>query len=381
MSNERRLKEVALVFLKLGTVAFGGPAAHIAMMEEELVRRRKWVDRQTFVDLMGAANLIPGPNSTELAIHLGLKRAGWPGLIVAGACFIVPSTLIVLILAMLYVRYGYLPVTASVLYGIKPVIIAVILHALWSLHATAWKNRYTIIVTIATLVLGALGVHEVLLIGLSGVFVMIAANWQRLRSHFFAASPVLAPLLFAAAPAHVSAAPATLGKLFWLFLKIGSVLYGSGYVLLAFLESDFVDRWGVLTARQLLDAVAIGQFTPGPLFTTATFIGYLIAGTPGALLATLGIFLPAFLFVALTAPWVAKLRQSPWTAPLLDGVNASSIAFMAIVTAKLGASTLIDWLSVAIGAISYFLLVRYKINSAWLVLGGGVLGLVITRLS
>ncbi|NGQ95993.1 chromate efflux transporter [Brevibacillus sp. SYP-B805] len=373
-AQAKRLKEIALSFLKLGTVAFGGPAAHTAMMEEEFVRRRKWVDRETFMDLLGAANLIPGPNSTELAIHLGLKRAGWLGLLLAGTCFILPAMLIVLMLAVLYTRYGYLPQTASVLYGIKPVIIAVILQALWNLKSTACKNRLTIIAAAASIPLGALGVNELLLLLLSGLFVMLAANRQRLRSRLFALPPLLSPVMLSAG---TEQAPAALGKLFWLFLKIGSVLYGSGYVLIAFLQADFVDRWGVLTARQLLDAVAIGQFTPGPLFTTATFVGYLIAGIPGALLATLAIFLPAFLFVALTAPWLPRLRQSPWTGPLLDGVNAASVSLMALVTVRLGSTALVDGPTVLIGLASFLLLFRYSINSAWLVLAGGLCGFLI----
>jgi chromate transporter len=371
----RHLREVAQVFLKLGSIAFGGPAAHIAMMNEEIVQKRKWVDQETFLDLLGASNLIPGPNSTELAIHLGYRRAGWPGLIVAGVCFIAPAMLIVLAFAMLYVRFGSLPQLTWVLYGIKPVILAIVLQALWGLARTAVKDRATGMVGASALAAAALGMHEILVLALAGLAVLLIRQGGRLLGRMHALSPAL-PMWGLWAVAKTPAADAaSLGKLFVLFLKIGSVLYGSGYVLLAFLQSEFVRRWPVLTPEQLLDAVAVGQFTPGPVFTTATFVGYLVGGTPGAVLATIGIFLPAFVFVALVNPWVDRLRRSAVAGSLLDGVNVASLALMALVSAQLGGSAVNDWLGALLLAVSLFLVIRFRINSAWLVLGGGLVGL------
>jgi chromate transporter len=371
----RHLREVAQVFLKLGSIAFGGPAAHIAMMNEEIVQKRKWVDQETFLDLLGASNLIPGPNSTELAIHLGYRRAGWPGLIVAGVCFIAPAMLIVLAFAMLYVRFGSLPQLAWVLYGIKPVILAIVLQALWGLARTAVKDRATGMVGAAALAAAALGMHEILVLALAGLAVLLIRQGGRRQGRMHALSPAL-PMWGLWAVAKTPAADAaSLGKLFVLFLKIGSVLYGSGYVLLAFLQSEFVRRWPVLTPEQLLDAVAVGQFTPGPVFTTATFVGYLVGGTPGAVLATIGIFLPAFVFVALVNPWVDRLRRSAVAGSLLDGVNVASLALMALVSAQLGASAVTNWLGALLLAVSLFLVIRFRINSAWLVLGGGLVAL------
>ncbi|UYZ13297.1 chromate efflux transporter [Brevibacillus sp. WF146] len=371
----RHLPEVAQVFLKLGSIAFGGPAAHIAMMNEEIVQKRKWVDQETFLDLLGASNLIPGPNSTELAIHLGYRRAGWPGLIVAGVCFIAPAMLIVLAFAMLYVRFGSLPQLAWVLYGIKPVILAIVLQALWGLARTAVKDRATGMVGAAALAAAALGMHEIPVLALAGLAVLLIRQGGRLQGRMHALSPVLPMWGLWAAAKTPAADAASLGKLFVLFLKIGSVLYGSGYVLLAFLQSEFVRRWPVLTPEQLLDAVAVGQFTPGPVFTTATFVGYLVGGTPGAVLATIGIFLPAFVFVAVVNPWVDRLRRSPVAGSLLDGVNVASLALMALVSAQLGTSAVTDWLGALLLTVSLFLVIRFRINSAWLVLGGGLVGL------
>lgn len=370
------LAELARLFLKLGTIAFGGPAAHIAMIEEEVVRRRRWLDHERFVDLLGATNLIPGPNSTEMAIHIGLLRAGWRGLIVAGACFILPAMLIVWALAALYVRYGSLPEAAWLFYGVKPVIIAIVAQALWGLGKAAIKNSLTAIAGAAVIVLFFFGANEILLLFAAGLAVMIVENlrrgWRPPRNALWTLSAG-APLL----PAYNGAAaePATLTALTLFFLKIGSVLFGSGYVLLAFLRADLVERWHWLTDRQLLDAIAIGQFTPGPVFTTATFIGYVIAGSPGALLATVGIFLPAFVFVALSSPWIPKLRRSAWASGFLDGVNAASLGLMAVVTWQLGRSALIDGFTIALALVSAVLVFRYRINSAWWVLAGALLGL------
>ncbi len=376
MTNRQKLAEVAAVFLKLGTIAFGGPAAHIAMMNEEIVQKRKWVNQETFLDLLGATNLIPGPNSTELAIHLGYRRAGWPGLIVAGVCFIVPAMLIVLAFAILYSRFGKLPEMSALLYGIKPVIIAVVVQALWMLSRTAVKGSVTAVVGTAVLVAAFFGINEILLLALAGITVLLVQQRHMLRSKLFSLVPA-APLYVAWTATKVPTADsASLGKLFWLFLKIGSVLYGSGYVLLAFLQAEFVERWHAITPNQLLDAVAVGQFTPGPVFTTATFIGYLIAGTPGAILATIGIFLPAFVFVALVNPWVDRLRKSALAGSFLDGVNVASLAMMALVTGQLGLSAVVDWFTALLTIVSLVLVFRFKINSAWLVLGGGMLGLL-----
>lgn len=379
--RSRRLREVASVFLKLGTIAFGGPAAHIAMMNNEIVQKRNWVTQETFLDLLGATNLIPGPNSTELAIHLGYRRAGWLGLILAGFCFISPAMLIVLAFAMAYVRFGSLPELTGVLYGIKPVIIAIVAQALWGLSKTALKNKLTTIIGIAVLLCAFLGVNEILLLALAGLTVLVVQNRVRLRGKLFSFSPTLILLSSYTLTKTGEVEPGAMGKLFWLFLKIGSVLYGSGYVLLAFLQSEFVDHWSVLSSQQLLDAVAIGQFTPGPVFTTATFVGYLIAGTPGALVATIGIFLPAFVFVALVNPWVERLRQSPFSGAFLDGVNVASLALMALVTAQLGFAAVTDWFTAILTCISIVLVFRVKINSAWLVLGGGLLGLLAAYVS
>jgi chromate transporter len=373
-----RLAEVAVYFLKLGVTAFGGPAAHIAMMHAEVVKRRKWLDDQRFLDTLGATQLIPGPNSTEMAIHLGFLRAGWAGLIVGGLCFILPAVLIVAALAWAYVRFGSLPEVGSALYGIKPVIIAVIVQALWNLGGKAVKSPLTAAVGLAALALCFLGVNEIALLFGGGLAVMIGENLRRFGKGG-ATGPLL--LLAGSAPPVLAATPFGLPALFLIFLKIGAVLYGSGYVLLAFLRADFVVRLGWLTDRQLLDAVAIGQVTPGPVFTTATFIGFLLGGMPGALLATLGIFLPSFLFVAATFPFVSRLRGSPLAAGLLDGVNAASLGLMAAVTWQLGRASLVDSWTLAIGLVSAVLLIRFKVNSTWLVAGGAAIGLLILLLA
>ena len=354
MRNTERVIELAKLFLKLGVIGFGGPAAHIAMMEDEVVRRRNWLTREDFLDLLGAANLIPGPNSTEMAIFIGNRRAGWPGLIVAGVCFILPAMLIVLGCAWAYVRYGKLPQAEALLYGIKPVIIAIVFQALWGFGKTALKNTLLWGVAIAAAALSFFGANELVLLLCAG---LIVAAFKRSK--------------------HVLAvAPFSILALFLFFLKVGSVLYGSGYVLLAFLRSDLVERYGWLTEAQLLDAVAVGQVTPGPVFTTATFIGYLLGGAPAALLATLGIFLPAFVFVALSGPLIPRIRKSPIAGAFLDGVNAASLALMLVVTVQLGRATFVDWLTVLLAAVSIYLLFHLRVNSAWLVLGGALAGLL-----
>jgi len=376
------LLELATLFLKLGTIAFGGPAAHVALMEEEVVRRRRWLSREQFLDLLGATNLIPGPNSTEMAIHIGLRRAGWKGLVVAGSCFILPAMLMVWILAALYVRYGSMPEATWLLYGIKPVIIAVIVQALWGLGQAAIKDSPTVLAAIAVIILFFLGANEILLLFAAGLVVMALKNLQQgwkmsgVAGLNFLVISVVLPVGSGALPAAAALKPVTLTALTLFFLKIGSILFGSGYVLLAFLRADLVDRWHWLTDQQLLDAVAIGQFTPGPVFTTATFVGYLIAGSPGAVLATIGIFLPAFVFVAVSSPLIPRIRRSPWAGGFLDGVNAASLGLMAVVTWQLGQSALIDAFTLILALLSALLVFHFKINSAWLVLAGGIAGFV-----
>jgi len=366
-----RLREVAWVFLKLGTVAFGGPAAHVAMMEDEVVRRRRWLERDELLDLFGATQLIPGPNSTELAIHLGYRRAGWRGLLVAGLCFILPATLMVGAIAWAYVRYGALPQVDRVLYAIKPVIVAVVAQAAWGLGRSAVKTRFLGFLGVAALAATLLGVHELAILAGAGLASALARHGPAAvaRASAWFALPALGPGV-----AVTGAQPFGLAPLFVFFLKVGSLLFGSGYVLLAFLRADLVDRFGWLTEGQLLDAIAVGQLTPGPVFTTATFVGYLLGGAPGAAVATVGIFLPAFVFVALSGRLVPRLRRSPIASAVLDGVNVASLALMVAVGLVLGRTALVDLPSVAIAAIAAVALVRFRVNSAWLVTGAAGLG-------
>jgi chromate transporter len=378
--TQHSITELTLLFLRLGLTAFGGPAAHIALFHDEVVKRRQWLTDEEFLDLLGITNLIPGPNSTEMAIHIGLKRAGWRGLLAAGIAFILPAMLLVLLLAWLYVQYGTTPAVGSLLYGIKPVMVAVILQALWGLAPKAAKTRTLAAIGIATFVLYLLGINELVLLFGAGIVLLLIHNIKRLKP--------LIPLLLIGIHDSVSAQDnlnnevvVSLSQLFLIFLKIGAVLYGSGYVLLAFLRGDFVQNLGWLTEQQLLDAVAIGQFTPGPVFTTATFIGYLLAGLPGAVLATIGIFLPSFVFVAGIHRILPFLRRAAWFNILLEGVNAASLGLMAGVTVQLGRAAVTDWLTGLIGVIAAILLLRYKVNSTWLILGGGVVGLLYALLT
>ena len=372
--------EVARLFLKLGVIGFGGPAAHIALMREEIVRRRRWVSDERFLDLVGMANLIPGPTSTEVCIYLGYVRAGWPGLIVAGVCFIVPAMLMVLALAWLYVRYGATPSAAAAIYGITPVIIAIVAHALWALGRTAVKSALLAVIGLGVLALVLAGVNVLVLL-LGGGVVMILLQATRGGG---AAAVMLATLgtpAFALGEGTGARMTAPLGTLFLTFLKIGAVLYGSGYVLLAFLRHDFVERLGWLSDRQLLDAVAVGQFTPGPVFTTATFIGYLLAGWPGALLATLAIFLPSFVLVAVSYPLLPHIRGSRWMSAFLDGVNVAAVGLMAAVTWQLARAAIVDVFTVVLAVVAAVLLLRTRLNSAWLVLGGATAGLLFRRVT
>ncbi len=365
-----RIREVLWVFLRLGVVAFGGPAAHTAMMREELVRRRGWVSDARFVDLMGATNLIPGPNSTELAIHLGHERARWRGLLVAGLCFILPAALIVTGLAWAYVRYGDTPSLQRVLYGVIPAVVAIVVWALVGLLRTVVKTVWLGLLVVIALVAYLLGVNELVVLFGGAVVAVLARGVRRA-----AAGPygLVAPLL----PLFHDPTTDQLARLFWTMLKIGAVLYGSGYVLIAFLERDFVDRLGWITQAQLFDAVAIGQATPGPVFTTATFVGYLVAGPLGAFLATVAIFAPSFLFVGLLTRLAEWMRASPGTSVLLDGVNATAYALMAAVSWQLGREALVDAWTAAIAVVTLGLLWRTRLNSAWYVLGGAAVGLVI----
>lgn len=372
-SRQKELSEVIRLFLRLGFTAFGGPAAHIALMRDEVVARRKWLKDPEFLDLLGATNLIPGPNSTEMAIHLGYLRAGLPGLLAAGACFIIPALLIVMGLAWAYVRFGAAPEAGWLLYGIKPVVIAIILQALWNLGRQAVKGLLTGLVGITVLVLYLVGFNEIALLFGAALLVMILYGVQHRR--FSGLKSVwFFPLI--GLKAFFAQAPFSLPLLFFTFIKIGSILYGSGYVLLAFLRADFVERLGWLNEAQLIDAIAVGQVTPGPVFTTAAFIGFLLGGVPGALVAALGIFLPSFLFVWLVNPFIPRLRRSPWTGALLDGANIASLGLMAGVTLQLGQVSLIDPLTILLALLSAFLLLRFKVNSVWLILGGGAAGLL-----
>ena len=367
--------EVARLFLRLGFTAFGGPAAHIAMMHDEVVTRRKWMDNQEFIDLVGATNLIPGPNSTEMAIHIGYRRAGWRGLLLAGFAFILPAVAIVLLLAWLYVQYGQSPQGVALMYGVKPVLIAVVAQALLKLAPSALRSPLLWAIALVALALFLAGVNELAILFGGALLLMLFRLLQRMPT---AAAGVL-PLasLKALIPAASLDSTVTLWPLFLVFLKAGSLLYGSGYVLLAFLRNDLVVNLGWLTDAQLLDAIAIGQFTPGPVFSTATFIGYMLAGLPGAAVATIGIFLPSFVFVALLARIMPLLRRAWWSAAFLDGVNATSLALMAGVTLQLGQAAIVDLATVLLALGAAVALFQFKLNSAWVVLAGGAVGLTL----
>lgn len=383
----RAVAEVAGLFAKLGIIGFGGPAAHIGLMEAEIVRRRQWLTHEEFLDLLGATNLIPGPNSTEMAIHVGYRRAGWPGLVAGGVCFILPAALMVTAIAWAYVRFGKLPQIQGLLYGVKPVIIAVVAQALWGLGRAAVKSKFLAALGLAAAVASLLGGHELaVLFGAGALAALVRGAVLRLKGGVACWLPLLgsgmgaSSVSAAAAAGAAAAAPFSLWAMFLFFLKVGAVLFGSGYVLLAFLRADLVERWHWLTENQLLDAIAVGQITPGPLFTTATFIGYLLGGPMGAFLGTVGIFLPAFFFVAVSGPFLPRLRASRIAGAFLDGLNVASLALMAVVTWQLGVGTLVDWFTGVLAVLSLALLLRFRINSAWLVLGGAILGLIASQL-
>jgi chromate transporter len=378
---------LALFFLRLGTTAFGGPAAHIAIMEDELVRRRKWLSREKFLDLLGASNLIPGPSSSELAIHIGYLRAGWMGLVVGGVCFILPAAILVACIAWAYVRFGHLPAVAGLLYGVKPVVVAVILQALWGLGRTAVKSTLLAAAGVICVALSFLGANPLLILAGAGAIMACAHAFFPERGQNRAVGPGAFLLLrrsvrlkMARLFPVVGAGAATtvmpgIWALFLVFLKIGSVVFGSGYVLLAFLRTDLVLQRAWITDAQLVDAVAIGQVTPGPVFTTATFIGYLLRGPVGAVVATVGIFLPAFILVAISGPLIPYIRRSATAGAFLDGVNVASLALMAAVSYQLGRAAIVDWVTVGLAIAGAILLLRFRINSAWLVLGGALVGI------
>jgi len=373
--SESRLGEIALAFLRLGFIAFGGAAAHIALMEEEFVRRRGWLSREEFVDGVGAVNLLPGPSSTEMAIYLGHLRGGFPGLLIAGAAFILPSALLMCVMAWAYVQYGALPQIAGVLWGVKPVVVVLIAQAVWSLGKTVLKSRE--LAVIAAIVLGLAAMHVAtlaLLIG-TGVAWIVANRFGQSRPGQNGIASAAASAAGGAAVSATAAAATTTGVLVY-FLKIGALLFGSGYVLLAVLREDLVTRMHWLSESQLLDGIAVSQATPGPFFTVATFLGYVLSGWRGAGLATVGMFLPAFLYVAVTASVLPRLRKSPTASAFLNGVNAAAVALMAFVGFQFARESVVTPLAAVIAAVSAVLAVRLKVNSAWLILAGAVCGLV-----
>lgn len=394
-----RLRELAALFLKLGTISFGGPAAHIALLEGEVVRKRQWLTRQQFLDMLGAANLIPGPTSTEMAINVGFVRAGWAGLCVAGASFILPAALITGAFAWAYVRFGALTQAVSVLGGIKAAVVAVIAIAIWRLGKTAVKGVGLAVLGGFSLAAFFLGVNPIVILFGGGLLGMVAKRATDFRA---AGALLISPFVqrrtftvrsfagtwaswlrsfgavaVASGAAGAIAARPSIYKIGLFFLKVGAVLYGGGYVLLAFLEQGLVQQHAWLTHQQLLDSVAIGQFTPGPVLSTATFIGYLLGGLPGAAVATIAIFLPSFFYVALLAPVLFRLRQSTWMAAFLDAVNVCAVALMGGVTFRLAADALRGWPAWIIAGASLAVLLRWKVSPAWVVLGGGIVGLLL----
>ncbi|QLE48322.1 chromate efflux transporter [Nostoc sp. C057] len=393
-SAPSRLGELAKLFFKLGVIGFGGPVAHIAMIEDEVVKRRQWLTREHFLDLLGATNLIPGPNSTEMAIHIGYIYAGWLGLIVSGVCFVLPAVLITGGFAWVYVAYGTLPQVAPLLYGIKPAVLAIIINALWGLAKKAVKTRQLLVIALAVALITLLfKLNEVIALLVGGLLGMV---WLHSgdkndkpgdKANFLIASLTTGATLKASTVVAASVATAStatnvsLWQLGWFFLKVGSVLFGGGYLLVAFLQGGLVQEYGWLTQQQLLDAIAIGQFTPGPILSTATFIGYIIAGIPGAIVATIGIFLPSFVFVAALNPLIPRLRASSWSRAFLDAVNVSAVALMVVTTLQLGVATLtlpqapfVDFLGLAIAIVSAILAIHFRINAAWLVFGSAFIG-------
>lgn len=375
MSESGEIKQLAKLFLKLGVIGFGGPAAHIAMMKNEVVTQRKWLTEQHFLDLMGATNLIPGPNSTEMAIHIGHERAGWKGLLVAGICFVLPAVLITGIFAWLYKLYGQLPQLQPFIYGIKPAIIAIILAAIYPLARKSLKTTELGIIGLAALTLSLLHFNEIAIMFGAGFFLMFRTAIRDKTAGNTAAS--FFPLTFLQVSGTALISSANL-NLFLVFLKIGAILYGSGYVLFAFLDAELVSN-GLLTRGQLIDAIAVGQFTPGPVFSSVTFIGYQINGLTGAIVSTIGIFLPSFVFVALLNPLVRKMRNSTLFSAFLDAVNVASVAIIIAVCFEMGKETISDWRTISIAVASLLLTFGFrKINSALIVIGGSLAGYMLT---
>ena len=374
MNNSSEIKQVTKLFLKLGFTAFGGPAAHIAMMQDEVVNKRKWLTEQHFLDLIGATNLIPGPNSTEMAMHIGNERAGWKGLIVAGMCFILPAVFITGIFAFLYKQYGQLPEVQPFIYGIKPAIIAVILAAVFPLAIKSLKTIELAIIGIVVLILSLLNQNEIYLMFGAGFLAMFLAYVRNNRLNNLQSFLPITLLQIT----NTTIFSATNANLFWIFLKIGAILYGSGYVLFAFLDTELVAT-GLLTRQQLIDAIAVGQFTPGPVFSSVTFIGYQINGLTGAIFSTIAIFLPSFVFVALLNPIVKKMRNSKLFSAFLNAVNVASVAIIVSVCFAMGKDTITDWRTILIAVISIVLTFGYrKINSAFIILGGSMAGYLLT---
>ncbi|QNP30845.1 chromate efflux transporter [Cylindrospermopsis curvispora] len=378
-----RLIELAKLFLKLGVTGFGGPVAHIAMIEDEVVKRRQWLTREHFLDLLGATNLIPGPNSTEMVIHIGYIYAGWLGLIVSGISFILPAVLITGVFAFIYVSYGSVPEFSPLLYGIKPVVLAIILNAVFGLGKKALKNQQLLIIALLVALVNYFGkVNEVIALLLGGILGMIWLNNIAINSNKQTNLLITAVALGTTMPKIALTPTVSIWQLGLFFLKVGSVLFGGGYLLIAFLQGELVDQYHWLTQQQLLDAIAIGQFTPGPILSTATFIGYIISGLPGAIVATVGIFLPSFLLVLLLNPIIPWLRKSPWTRHFLDAVNASAVALMIVTTLQIAVKTLglerfplLDLFSVFMFLIAAVLIIRFRINAPWLVLSGGLISI------
>ena len=376
MQSKVSIKQIFGLFLKLGFIGFGGPAAHIAMMQQEVVVKRKWMSEQHFLDLLGATNLIPGPNSTEMAIHIGYDKGGWKGLLTAGMCFILPAVFITGIFAFLYQKYGQLPEVQPFIYGIKPAIIAIIIGAVFPLAKKSVKSKFLAIIGFVVLALSLFGANEIFLMFGAGILAVLLFYFQHRNMNTLQS---IVPLVFLQISTSNFVSETNI-RLFWIFLKIGAILYGSGYVLFAFVDTELVAN-GLLTRQQLMDAIAVGQFTPGPVFSSVTFIGFQINGVSGAVLSTIAIFLPSFVFVALLNPLMKKMRQSKGLSAFLDAVNVASVAIIAAVCFTMGKETITDWRTIIIALISAFIVFKFKkVNSAFIVLGGALLGYILYQL-
>lgn len=376
MQSKVSIKQIFGLFLKLGFIGFGGPAAHIAIMQQEVVVKRKWMSEQHFLDLLGATNLIPGPNSTEMAIHIGYDKGGWKGLLTAGMCFILPAVFITGIFAFLYQKYGQLPEVQPFIYGIKPAIIAIIIGAVFPLAKKSVKSKFLAIIGFVVLALSLFGANEIFLMFGAGILAVLLFYFQHRNMNTLQS---IVPLVFLQISTSNFVSETNI-RLFWIFLKIGAILYGSGYVLFAFLDTELVAN-GLLTRQQLMDAIAVGQFTPGPVFSSVTFIGFQINGVSGAVLSTIAIFLPSFVFVALLNPLMKKMRQSKGLSAFLDAVNVASVAIIAAVCFTMGKETITDWRTIIIALISAFIVFKFKkVNSAFIVLGGALLGYILYQL-